>query len=135
MKNIPALEIINVSKTYKSGFQAVKNISLQIEPGDFYALLGPNGAGKSTTLGMISSLVNITSGEIKIFGHDVKTSPNQAKKYLGMMPQEVNLNIFETPEQILVNIAGYFGISRKRALHNCQKYLEMMDLLDKKNRD
>lgn len=128
-----ALELNDVTKIYKGGFKAVDNINLKVQPGDFFALLGPNGAGKSTTLGMISSLVNKTSGQIKIFGHDLDNDLVRAKKYLGMMPQEVNLNIFETPLQILLTQAGYFGITRNAVKDYAEKLLNDMALWDKRD--
>ena len=128
-----ALELKQLSKVFKGGVIAVDRINLGVEKGDFFALLGPNGAGKSTTLGMISSLINKTSGQIRIFGHDLGKKPARARKMLGMMPQEVNLNIFETPLQILLNQAGYFAVSRKKALPNAEKLLEDMALWDKRH--
>ncbi|MDC0535610.1 ABC transporter ATP-binding protein [Francisellaceae bacterium] len=133
MTTTNALELNDVTKIYKGGFKAVDNINLEVKQGDFFALLGPNGAGKSTTLGMISSLVNKTSGQIKIFGHDLDNDLVRAKKYLGMMPQEVNLNIFETPLQILLTQAGYFGITRNAVKDYAEKLLNDMALWDKRD--
>ncbi|QIV96365.1 ABC-2 type transport system ATP-binding protein [Allofrancisella inopinata] len=133
MSKEKALEIINLSKVYKSGLKAVDEISFNVEKGDFFALLGPNGAGKSTTLGMISSLVNKTSGKIKIFGYDIDTNFNQARKHLGFMAQEINLNIFETPISILITQAGFFGISKKQAKPYAEELLKKVDLYDKRN--
>ena len=128
-----ALEIRNLVKTYKGGYTAVSDISFDVNKGDFFALLGPNGAGKSTTLGMVSSLVNKTSGQIKIFGHDIETDYANAKKSLGVMSQEINLNIFETPINILVTQAGFFGISKKEAKPYAEELLEKVELYDKKD--
>ncbi len=133
MNTFTALELNNVTKIYKGGFKAVDNINLKVEQGDFFALLGPNGAGKSTTLGMVSSLVNKTSGQIKIFGYDLDKDLVRAKKHLGMMPQEVNLNIFETPLQILITQAGYFGVSRAAVKDYAEKLLNDMALWDKRD--
>ncbi len=133
MTQTKALELINVSKTYKGGFKAVDNISFSVSPGDFFALLGPNGAGKSTTLGMISSLVNLSEGQIKIFGYDIEKDYQKARRYLGVMPQEVNLNIFETPWQILHNQAGFFGIPRHEATEQMTMLLSEMALWDKRH--
>ncbi|WP_119344655.1 ABC transporter ATP-binding protein [Facilibium subflavum] len=132
-QNDKALQLINVNKIYKGGFHAVKDISFDVYPGDFFALLGPNGAGKSTTLGMISSLVNKTSGYIKICGYDIEAEYHLARKHLGVMPQEINLNIFETPIQILLAQAGFFGISRSKAKPYAEKLLKDMALWDKKD--
>lgn len=130
---INALELSGVTKIYKDGFKAVDNISFEVKQGDFFALLGPNGAGKSTTLGMISALVNKTSGQIKVFGHDTESDYQQARKLLGVMPQEINLNIFETPMQILCNQAGFFGIPRSIAKPYAEELLTKMSLFDKRN--
>ncbi|HAT1659982.1 TPA: ABC transporter ATP-binding protein [Legionella pneumophila] len=127
-----ALEIKQLSKTYSNGVEALKGIDLTVNTGDFFALLGANGAGKSTTIGLITSLVNKTSGNIKIYGFDLDTSPEKAKSCLGLVPQEVNLNIFENCEQILLNQAGYYGISRKKALPRAESLLEQLGLWDKR---
>ena len=128
-----ALSLVNVNKVYKGGLHAVKDISFDVYPGDFFALLGPNGAGKSTTLGMISSLVNKTRGSIEVCGYDTVKSSMMARKHLGVMPQEINLNIFETPIQILLAQAGFFGIDRATAKPYAEKLLKDMVLWDKKD--
>ncbi|PSU24976.1 ABC transporter [Photobacterium phosphoreum] len=128
-----ALEIKNVSKTYKGGVKALKNMSLNVEQGDFFALLGPNGAGKSTTIGIISSLVNKTSGSVSIFGYDLDTQKVDAKNQLGLVPQEFNFNPFETVEQIVVNQAGFYGVERTLAKQRAQKYLTQLDLWGKRH--
>ena len=128
-----ALEIKNVSKTYKGGVKALKNMSLNVEQGDFFALLGPNGAGKSTTIGIISSLVNKTSGSVSIFGYDLDTQKVDAKNQLGLVPQEFNFNPFETVEQIVVNQAGFYGVERSLAKQRAQKYLTQLDLWGKRH--
>jgi ABC-2 type transport system ATP-binding protein len=132
-KKEKVLEVIKVDKIYSSGLYAVRNINFDVYKGDFFALLGPNGAGKSTTLGMISSLVNKTSGSIKICGFDINKEPALARRSLGVMPQEINLNIFETPLDILINQAGFFGIPRATALPRALKLLNDMALSDKSN--
>lgn len=128
-----ALSIRNLKKTYSNGFEALKGIDLNVEAGDFFALLGPNGAGKSTTIGIISSLVTPTSGSVNIFGHDLKTEKNQAKSCIGLVPQEINFNQFETVKNIVLNQAGFYGIPRKQALANTEKCLKQMDLWGKRN--
>jgi ABC-2 type transport system ATP-binding protein len=128
-----ALEITQLSKTYANGIQAVKSIDLTVNTGDFFALLGANGAGKSTTIGLITTLINKTSGTIKIHGFDLEKDAEQAKSCLGLVPQEVNLNIFENCEQILLSQAGYYGISRKYALLKANALLEQLGLGDKKH--
>ncbi len=128
-----ALEIKNLSKTYKGGVEAIKNINLSVEEGDFFALLGPNGAGKSTTIGVISSLVNKTSGSVKVFGYDIDSDLVKAKNQLGLVPQEFNFNPFETVEQIVVNQAGYYGVDKPLARERAKKYLSQLDLWGKRN--
>ncbi len=128
---VPALSLKQVSKTYKNGFQAVKSIDLTVEQGDFFALLGPNGAGKSTTIGMISNLVNKTSGTIEVMGVDLDQHRSQAKALLGIVPQEINLNGFERPWQILIQQAGYYGVPRKVAAERAEYYLKALSLWEK----
>ncbi|WP_369434174.1 ABC transporter ATP-binding protein [Psychromonas sp. MME1] len=128
-----AIELQNITKTYKGGVTALKGISLAVAEGDFYALLGPNGAGKSTTIGIISSLVNKSSGNVKVFGYSLDTELELAKSQIGLVPQEFNFNQFEPPIQILVNQAGYYGITRKLALLRAERYLKQLDLWHKRN--
>ena len=128
-----ALEIKDLRKKYATGVEALKGINLEVESGDFYALLGPNGAGKSTTIGIITSLVNKTSGEVKVFGYDLDTELVKAKQQIGLVPQEFNFNPFETVQQIVVNQAGYYGVSRKEALKRSEKYLKQSNLWEKRN--
>ncbi|MFT5139385.1 MAG: ABC-2 type transport system ATP-binding protein [Lysobacterales bacterium] len=126
-----ALEVQNLTKTYANGTQALKGISLDVEEGDFFAMLGPNGAGKSTLIGIVSSLVNATSGETKVFGTSVQKNRSLAMSYIGLVPQELNFNQFEKPLEIVVNQAGYYGIPRKVALERAEKYLTQLHLWDK----
>ncbi len=128
-----ALEIEQLRKTYSGGFEALKGISLNVEKGDFYALLGPNGAGKSTSIGIISSLVNKTSGTVKVFGYDIDSDLERAKQHLGLVPQEFNFNQFETVEQIVLQQAGYYGVPRALAKQRAQKYLTKLDLWEKRS--
>ncbi|WED22366.1 ABC transporter ATP-binding protein [Vibrio sp. JC009] len=127
-----ALEIDNLRKTYAGGVEALKGVSLKVEKGDFYALLGPNGAGKSTTIGVISSLVNKTSGQVKVFGYDIDSDLERAKMNLGLVPQEFNFNQFETVEQIVLQQAGYYGVARDTAKERAKKYLSKLDLWEKR---
>ena len=120
-KMTQALEIKNLKKVYATGVEALRGIDLTVEEGDFYALLGPNGAGKSTTIGIITSLVNKTSGEVKVFGYDLDTDLVRAKQQIGLVPQEFNFNPFETVQQIVVNQAGYYGVSRQEAIKRSEK--------------
>ena len=128
-----ALDIKGLAKTYKGGVQALKGIDLSVEEGDFFALLGPNGAGKSTTIGIVSSLVNKSSGSVKIFEHDLATDIVNAKSCIGLVPQEFNFNQFETLFQIVVNQAGYYGVPRSVAKVRAEKYLKQLDLWEKRN--
>ena len=128
-----ALSIKGLTKTYKGGVEALKGIDLTVEQGDFYALLGPNGAGKSTTIGIISSLVNKTQGDVEVFGYNLDTDLVKAKQQIGLVPQEFNFNQFETVLQVVMNQAGYYGVTRKLALERAQKYLTELDLWDKRN--
>ena len=128
-----ALEISQLSKTYDNGHEALKGIDLCVEEGDFFALLGPNGAGKSTAIGIISSLVNKSGGEIKVFGNDLDAERNICKLDIGLVPQEINFNVFESPLNILMTQAGYYGVKRAEALKRAEKYLKLLDLWDKRN--
>lgn len=126
-----ALEVKSLTKTYANGVEALKGISLNVEEGDFFAFLGPNGAGKSTLIGIISSLVNASSGEVNIFGTSVQNQRSKAMSYIGLVPQELNFNQFEKPLEIIVNQAGYYGIGRKVAHERAEKYLRQLQLWDK----
>ena len=128
-----ALELSRLTKTYSGGVQALKGIDLNVEAGDFYALLGPNGAGKSTTIGIISSLVNKSGGSVRVFGYDLEKEVVNAKRQLGLVPQEFNFNPFETVLQIVVNQAGYYGVERRDAQQRAEKYLTQLDLWGKRN--
>lgn len=128
-----ALELSQLTKTYSGGVKALRGIDLNVEDGDFYALLGPNGAGKSTTIGIISSLVNKTSGSVKVFGYDLSTQVVLAKQQLGLVPQEFNFNPFETVLQIVLNQAGYYGVTRDIALQRAKQYLTQLDLWEKRD--
>lgn len=128
-----ALEINGLKKVYDTGVEALRGIDLTVEEGDFYALLGPNGAGKSTTIGIITSLVNKTSGTVKVFDYDLDTDLVRAKQQIGLVPQEFNFNPFETVQQIVVNQAGYYGVSRKEAIKRSEKYLKQSNLWEKRD--
>ena len=128
-----ALSISNLKKEYAGGLQALKGINLDVEKGDFFALLGPNGAGKSTTIGIISSLVTKTSGEVKILDIDIDENHSLAKKKLGVVGQEVNFNQFEKVGDIIRNQAGYYGLSFKESRENAKYYMRKLDIWDKRN--
>jgi ABC-2 type transport system ATP-binding protein len=126
-----ALEVNELKKTYANGVEALKGISLNVKEGDFFAFLGPNGAGKSTLIGIISSLVNASSGEVSVFGTSVQQQRSIAMSHIGLVPQEINFNQFERPLEIIVNQAGYYGIRRKVALQRAEKYLRQLQLWEK----
>jgi ABC-2 type transport system ATP-binding protein len=128
-----ALTIRNLQKTYDNGNQALKGIDLNVAAGDFYALLGPNGAGKTTAIGIISSLVNKTAGEVEIFGHNIDTDSEAAKSCLGLVPQEINLNLWDSVGNIVTNQAGYYGIGGKVARERVEKYLRALRLWDRRD--
>jgi ABC-2 type transport system ATP-binding protein len=128
-----ALSIKNLTKTYANGNRALKGIDLAVEEGDFYALLGPNGAGKTTAIGIISSLVNKSGGNVEIFGHDIDVEIEAAKACIGIVPQEINLNLWEKVGNIVSNQAGYYGIGGKLARERVEKYLRALRLWDRRN--
>ncbi len=128
-----ALQIRNLKKTYGSSQVALKGIDLEVEPGDFFALLGPNGAGKTTTIGIITSLVNKDSGTVSIFDQDIDKNFADAKTFIGVVPQEYNFNIFEKVLDIIVNQAGFYGISRSLALVRAEHYLKKLGLWEKRH--
>jgi ABC-2 type transport system ATP-binding protein len=128
-----ALEISALAKTYKGGFQALKGIDLTVSQGDFFALLGPNGAGKSTSIGVITSLANKTAGQVKVFGYDIDKDLEKAKSFIGLVPQEFNFSQFESLINILVNQAGYYGVSKIIALQRAEKYLKQLELWEKRD--
>jgi ABC-2 type transport system ATP-binding protein len=128
-----ALIIRDLKKVYASGTVALKGINLVVKEGDFFALLGINGAGKSTTIGIISSLVRKTTGQIIIFEHDLNKDPAQAKACIGIVPQETNFSLFETALYILINQAGYYGVPRRIAIQRAEHYLKTLSLWDKRH--
>ncbi len=128
-----ALSIQGLTKTYANGFVALKGIDLEVKQGDFFALLGPNGAGKSTTIGIISTLVNKSSGKVSVFGNDLDTHPLQLKRCIGVVPQEFNFNQFELAFNILVTQAGYYGIKRAEAKVRAEQLLKQLELWDKRD--
>ncbi len=128
-----ALSIKNLTKTYDNGTEALKGIDFSVEAGDFYALLGPNGAGKTTAIGIITSLVNKSAGEVEIFGHNIDTELEAAKQCIGLVPQEVNMNLWERVHNVVLNQAGYYGLDRKLAHERTEKYLRKLRLWEKRN--
>ena len=130
---IPALTIENLRKVYGDGFEALKGVSLEVQQGDFFAMLGPNGAGKSTTIGIVCSLVAKTSGRVSVFDVDIDQDFAAAKKYIGIVPQEFNFNQFEKGLDIVVNQAGYYGLSPQLGRERAEKYLRELGLWDKRD--
>ncbi len=128
-----ALSIKNLHKTYANGFHALNGINLDIQQGDFFALLGPNGAGKSTTIGVIADLVTRTSGDVHVFGIDTATDINEAKRHIGLVPQEFNFNGFEKIKHILITQAGYYGIPSAQATPHADRLLKQLGLWEKRD--
>ncbi len=127
----PALQVDSLRKTYDNGVEALKGVSLSVAPGDFFALLGPNGAGKSTLIGVVSSLVNASAGQVEVFGVDIAARRSEAMRLIGLVPQEINFNMFETPLDILVNYAGFYGVPRELALVRAEEELKAAQLWPK----
>ena len=128
-----ALSIHKLEKTYPNGNRALKGIDLEVDAGDFYALLGPNGAGKTTAIGIVTSLVNKSAGQVRVFGHDIDTDLEAAKRCIGLVPQEINLNLWEKIHNIVMNQAGYYGLGKSLALERTENYLRALRLWDRRN--
>ncbi|MDH3915790.1 MAG: ABC transporter ATP-binding protein [Chromatiales bacterium] len=128
-----ALQIRGLTKVYDNGMHALKGIDLDVEEGEFCALLGPNGAGKTTTIGILTSLINKSAGSVEIFGHDIDRDLTLAKACLGLVPQEINLNLFEKVLNIVVTQGGYYGIPRDLAMERAEKYLRQLQLWDRRD--
>ncbi|WP_401729865.1 ABC transporter ATP-binding protein [Stenotrophomonas muris] len=126
-----ALRVRDLRKTYDNGTQALKGVSLEVAPGDFFALLGPNGAGKSTLIGIISSLVNLSEGQVEVFGSDLVRNRSATMRLIGLVPQEINFNLFEKPFDILVNYAGFYGVPREEAEQRAEEELKRAHLWEK----
>ncbi len=129
----PALAVTALVKTYRGGLQALKGVDLRVDAGDFFALLGPNGAGKSTLIGIIASLVTKTSGQVRVFGHDLDLDPEAVKSCIGLVPQEFNFNLFLPAGEVVVNQAGYYGIPRREARVRAERYLRQLDLWERRD--
>jgi ABC-2 type transport system ATP-binding protein len=133
VSNPPALAVRGLKKTYDNGVVALKGVDLEVAAGDFFALLGPNGAGKSTLIGIVSSLVNLSEGDVEVFGHSLRKNRSAVKQQIGLVPQEYNFNQFEKPIDICINSAGYFGVPRALAEERAEKYLRELSLWEKKD--
>lgn len=127
-----ALQAMGLRKVYGNGVEALKDVSLDVVEGDFFALLGPNGAGKSTLIGIVSSLVNLGEGDVRVFGHDLRSERAAVKASIGLVPQEFNFNQFEKPIDIVINQAGFYGVPRRIASERAEKYLRALSLWDKR---
>ena len=132
--SVPALSVHDLRKTYDNHVEALKGVSLDVMPGDFFALLGPNGAGKSTLIGIVSSLVNLTAGSVRIFGTDLVADRSAAMRLIGLVPQDLNFNMFEKPLEILVNYAGFYGLPHAEATIRAEQELKRAQLWDKANK-
>ena len=130
---MPALAVRKLAKVYRNGHEALKGVDLTVDEGDFFALLGPNGAGKSTLIGIVTSLVNKTVGEVRVFGHDLDREPEAVKACLGLVPQEFNFNLFLPVVEVLLNQAGYYGIPRREARSRAEFYLRKLELWDRRD--
>ncbi len=128
-----ALSTRALTKTYKNGVHALRSVDLDVEQGDFFALLGPNGAGKTTLIGIVTSLVTKSGGSASVFGFDIDRQLERAKSCIGVVPQELNFNQFETPMTIVVNQAGFYGIARTEARVRAERYLRQLQLWEKRN--
>jgi len=128
-----ALSIRNLRKTYANGKEALKGINFNVAVGDFYALLGPNGAGKTTAIGIIASLVNKTAGDVEIFGHSIDRELEAAKACIGLVPQEINLNLWEKVGNIVWTQAGYYGLNSRLAARRTERYLRELRLWDRRD--
>lgn len=136
--SIPALEITGLKKRYpgtkkKPGTEALKGVSLTVPQGEFFAFLGPNGAGKTSLISIVSGLAMKTEGEVRIHGISIAEHADQAKAYIGLVPQEMNFNIFEKVIDIVIDQAGYYGISRKEAMPHAEEVLKGLSLWEKRN--
>jgi ABC-2 type transport system ATP-binding protein len=130
---MPALAVRNLTKIYRNGHDALKGVDLRVEEGDFFALLGPNGAGKSTLIGIVTSLINKTGGEVQVFGHDLDRETEAVKACLGLVPQEFNFNLFLPVIEVVLNQAGYYGIPHREARPRAEHYLRQLDLWDRRD--
>lgn len=136
-KQAPALEVIDLKKTYQRKgspvTEALKSVSLSIPSGEFFGLLGPNGAGKSSLIGILAGLVAKSSGTVKVNGISIDEDPDKAKSFIGLVPQEFNFSIFEKVEDIVLDQAGYYGISREEARPVCDQLLKDLGLWEKRS--
>jgi ABC-2 type transport system ATP-binding protein len=132
MKDVPALKVEKLKKTYSTGVLALDSISLEVEAGRFFGLLGPNGAGKTTLINSIVSLARPDSGSVEVFGRDAYLEFREARRMIGVSPQEINLDKFLTVEETMLFHAGYYGVPKEKAKERTEELLERFALTDKR---
>ena len=133
INGVPALKIQDLGKTYSNGFLALDGVSLEVGAGKFFGLLGPNGAGKTTLINSIVSLVRPDHGSVEVFGKDAYRDFREARRMIGVSPQEVNLDKFLTVEETLIFHAGYYGVPKKKASERAEELLERFGLVGKRD--
>jgi ABC-2 type transport system ATP-binding protein len=133
LNGVPALKIEDLRKTYSNGFLALDGVSLEVEAGTFFGLLGPNGAGKTTLINSVVSLVRPDSGSVEVFGRDAYSEFREARRMIGVSPQEINLDRFLTVEETLIFHAGYYGVPKKKARERADELLERFGLADRRD--
>ena len=129
---VPALKVEKLRKTYANGLLALDGVSLEIRAGQFFGLLGPNGAGKTTLINTIVSLARPDSGRVEVFGYDAFKEFREARRMIGVSPQEINLDKFLTVEEVLLYHAGYYGVEKKKAKERAEELLELFGLVGKR---
>jgi ABC-2 type transport system ATP-binding protein len=127
-----ALAVRNLVKTYPNGVQALRGVDLEVPEGDFFALLGPNGAGKTTLIGIITSLVNKTSGDVEVFGHSIDRELETAKSCIGVVPQEININMWDSVMNIVTTQAGFYGMTPRESRARAEECLTQLQLWDRR---
>jgi ABC-2 type transport system ATP-binding protein len=132
MKDVPALKVEKLKKTYSTGVLALDSISLEVEAGRFFGLLGPNGAGKTTLINSIVSLARPDSGSVEVFGRDAYLEFREARRMIGVSPQEINLDKFLTVEETMLFHAGYYGVPKEKAKERTEELLERFALTEKR---
>jgi len=133
VSGVPALKIEKLTKTYSNGFLALDGVSLEVGAGKFVGLLGPNGAGKTTLINSVVSLARPDSGSVEVYGKDAFREFREARRMIGISPQEVNLDKFLTVREVLTFHAGYYGVPRKKAKEKAEEMLERFGLVEKRD--
>jgi ABC-2 type transport system ATP-binding protein len=127
-----ALSVRNLVKTYDNGVKALQEVSLDVHEGEFFALLGPNGAGKTTLIGIVTSLVTKTSGDVSVFGHNIDRDLDAAKACIGVVPQELNINYWDSVSNIVTTQAGFYGLTARQARERAEVCLRQLQLWDRR---